>query len=70
MESFLAQFYDNKTPPKLILVSCSVANVDLLIDALTVKRGNKVEIIVPKRGERSELVLNAARNARESLARK
>ena len=70
MESFLAQFYDNKTPHKVILSTCYVANVDLLRYALTVKRGNKVEIIVPKRGERSELVLNAARNARESLARK
>ena len=70
MESFLAQFYDNKTPPKLILVSCTVSNLDLLVDALSSKRGNKVEIIQPKRGERAELVFNAERNARESLARK
>lgn len=70
IENFLAQFYDNKTPPKLILVSCPVSNVDLLEDAFTTKRGNKVEIIEPKRGERAELVFNAKRNARESLARK
>ena len=70
MESFLAQFYDNKTPPKLILVSNTVANADLLVDAFTTKRGTKVEIIEPQRGERAELVLNAHRNARESLARK
>ena len=70
IESFLAQFYDNKTPPKLILVSNTVANADLLLDAFTTKRGTKVEIIEPQRGERAELVLNAQRNARESLARK
>tara|TARA_R110002096_G_scaffold8802_8_gene35829 strand:- start:791 stop:2659 length:1869 start_codon:yes stop_codon:yes gene_type:complete len=70
MESFLAQFYDNKTPPKLILVSAEVANVDLLAEALTAKRGTKVEIIQPIRGERAELVMNAHRNAHESLARK
>jgi excinuclease ABC subunit C len=70
MESFLAQFYDNKTPPKLILVSTAVANTDLLTDAFTTKRGTKVEIVEPQRGERAELVLNAQRNARESLARK
>ena len=70
IESFLAQFYDNKTPPKLILVSNTVANADLLMDAFTTKRGTKVEIIEPQRGERAELVLNAQRNARESLARK
>jgi excinuclease ABC subunit C len=70
IESFLAQFYDNKTPPKLILVSNDAANADLLMDAFTTKRGTKVEIITPQRGERAELVLNAQRNARESLARK
>ena len=52
------------------MVSCTVSNLDLLVDALSSKRGNKVEIIQPKRGERAELVFNAERNARESLARK
>jgi excinuclease ABC subunit C len=70
MESFLAQFYDNKTPPKLVLVSNEVANTDLLVEALSAKRGTKVEIVEPQRGERAELVMNAQRNARESLARK
>lgn len=70
LESFIAQFYDNKPPPKLILVSSPVANVDLLTQALTTKRGTKVEIVEPIRGERAELIMNAHRNARESLARK
>ena len=70
MESFLTQFYDNKTPPKLILISAKVSNADLLTEALSAKRGTKVEIVEPQRGERAELVLNAHRNARESLARK
>ena len=70
MESFIAQFYDNKTPPKLVLISSIVANIDLLTDVLSSKRGSKVEIIEPKRGERAELIINALRNARESLARK
>jgi len=70
LENFIAQFYDNKMPPKLILVSNAVSNDDLLTAALTQKRGNKVEIVEPIRGERAELILNASRNARESLARK
>ena len=70
MESFIAQFYDNKTPPKLVLISSVVANIDLLTDVLSSKRGSKVEIIEPKRGERADLILNALRNAKESLARK
>jgi len=70
LESFIAQFYDNKTPPKLVLISSVVANIDLLTDVLSSKRGSKVEIIEPKRGERADLILNALRNAKESLARK
>jgi excinuclease ABC subunit C len=70
LEAFLAQFYDQKPPPRLILLSHPVENDDLLIDALSQKAGRKVEIAVPKRGEKAELVENAARNARESLGRR
>ncbi|GLQ35923.1 UvrABC system protein C [Amylibacter marinus] len=70
LENFIAQFYDNKTPPKLILVSGDISNEDLLLNALGDKRGSKVEIAHPKRGERAELVEGAHRNARETLARK
>ena len=38
--------------------------------ALSQKAGRKVEIAVPLRGEKAELVEGAARNARESLARR
>ncbi|MFV0492380.1 MAG: excinuclease ABC subunit UvrC [Pseudorhodobacter sp.] len=70
MEAFLAQFYDGKEPPRLLLLSHPVENEDLLVEALAAKIGRKVEIALPKRGEKAELVENAARNARESLARK
>jgi excinuclease ABC subunit C len=70
LEAFLAQFYDQKPPPRLILLSHPVENDDLLIDALSQKAGRKVDITVPKRGEKAELMENAARNARESLGRR
>ena len=70
MEAFLTQFYDDKEPPKLILLSNEVENPDLVAEALSERAGRKVEIAVPHRGETSELVENAARNARESLARR
>ena len=70
LEAFLAQFYDQKPPPRLILLSHPVENDDLLTDALSQKAGRKVEIAVPKRGEKAELVENAQRNARESLGRR
>ena len=68
--SFLAQFYDDKPPPKLILLSHRVEDQDLLSDALCVKAGYKVEISTPQRGEKKELVAHALTNAREALGRK
>lgn len=70
MEAFLTQFYDDKDPPRLILLSHPVDNPDLVTEALSARAGRKVEIAVPQRGEKAELVENAARNARESLARR
>ena len=70
LEAFLGQFYDDKTPPRLILLSHPIENADLMADLLSDRAGRKVDLAVPKRGEKAELVANAARNARESLARK
>lgn len=70
MEAFLTQFYDDKDPPRLILLSHPVDNPDLVAEALAIRAGRKVELAVPLRGEKAELVENAARNARESLARR
>ena len=68
--AFLAQFYDDKPPPRLILVSHDFGERALLAEALTTKSGRKVEVIAPQRGERKELVQHALANAREALARK
>jgi excinuclease ABC subunit C len=70
MEAFLAQFYDDKEPPRLVLLSHPVENEDLVVQLLSDRAGRKVELAVPQRGEKAELVENAARNARESLARR
>jgi excinuclease ABC subunit C len=68
--SFLAQFYDDKPPPKLILLSHEIEESALLADALAVKAGFKVEVSTPKRGEKKELITHALTNAREALGRK
>src|SRR5450432_1021401 len=70
LASFLAQFYDDKPPPKLILLSHAIEESDLLADALSVKAGFKVEVSTPKRGEKKELVAHALTNAREALGRR
>jgi excinuclease ABC subunit C len=68
--SFLAQFYDDKPPPKLILLSHAIEEGELLANALSIKAGYKVEVLTPRRGEKKELVAHALTNAREALGRK
>ncbi|SFR60318.1 Excinuclease ABC subunit C [Yoonia tamlensis] len=70
MEAFVGQFYANREPAKLVILSHGLDNDELMADALAEKAGRKVEVIIPQRGEKAELVHNALRNARESLARK
>ncbi|WP_126975438.1 excinuclease ABC subunit UvrC [Frigidibacter oleivorans] len=70
LQAFLAQFYDDKEPPRLILLSHPIEDADLMTDLLSQRAGRKVVLGVPQRGEKAELVENAARNARESLARR
>jgi excinuclease ABC subunit C len=70
LSAFLAQFYDDKPSPRCILVSHEIEERALLAEALSTKSGHKVEVSVPQRGERKELVDHALANAREALARK
>ena len=70
LEAFVGQFYDTREPPRQLILSNAVENPDLMADALGQKLGRKVELLVPQRGEKAELIDSALRNARESLARK
>ncbi|PRY75281.1 excinuclease ABC subunit C [Yoonia maritima] len=70
MEAFVGQFYAHRDPPKMVILSHGLDNDELMADALAEKAGRKVDVITPQRGEKAELVHNALRNARESLARK
>jgi len=67
---FLAQFYADKAIPKLILLSHKPDEYELLVEALSEKAGRRIEIAVPQRGEKSELVAHALQNAREALERR
>jgi excinuclease ABC subunit C len=68
--AFLAQFYDDKPPPRCIFVSHEILDRALLAEALSIKSGRKVEVAVPRRGEKRDLVDHALANAREALGRK
>jgi excinuclease ABC subunit C len=70
LSAFLAQFYDDKPPPRLVLISHAIDDRALLAEALCTKSGHKVEVSVPQRGEKKDLVEHALANAREALGRK
>ncbi|MBL8558337.1 MAG: excinuclease ABC subunit UvrC [Hyphomonadaceae bacterium] len=70
LDAFLAQFYDDKEPPSLILASHEPPGADLLEEAFALKAGRKVEIRRPERGEKREVMDQAILNAREALGRR
>jgi excinuclease ABC subunit C len=70
MGAFLAQFYDDREPPKLVLVNIEPTDQELLEQALCVRAECKVEIRRPERGEKREIVDAALLNAREALGRR
>ena len=69
LAAFLAQFYDDKPAPRLLLVSHAPEEAELLSEALALRAGHGVEIRAPQRGDKKQLVEQAVRNAREALAR-
>ena len=70
LESFVAQFYDDKPVPRLILLSHKVPNQELLADALSTKADRGIALRVPQRGSKTSLVEHALQNARDALGRK
>jgi excinuclease ABC subunit C len=70
LASVVTQFYDDKPPPRLVLLSHPVEEIELIAQALSARAGRKVEVANPKRGERHDLMTHAQRNAREALSRK
>ncbi len=70
LDAFLGQFYQDKPVPKLILLSHPLTEPELMMEALSLKAGRKVEIHCPKRGEKADVVAHALNNARSALGRR
>jgi excinuclease ABC subunit C len=70
LDAFIAQFYDDKPVPRLILLSSEIPNLALMEEALSLKAERKVEIRVPRRGDKTDLIEHALANAREALGRR
>jgi excinuclease ABC subunit C len=68
--AFLGQFYEDKPVPRLILTNVSPHEIELLAEAFSMKAERRVEIAIPRRGEKADLVSHALTNAREALGRK
>ena len=70
LASFLAQFYDDKPVPGLMLLSHEIEERDLAGGGAVDPCRPRIEIAVPQRGEKKLLVDHAVTNAREALGRK
>ena len=70
LSGFVSQFYDERDPPACVILSHDVEDAGLLAEALSQKAERRVELIVPQRGEKRDVMAQAMLNAREALARK
>ncbi|HWL46102.1 MAG TPA: excinuclease ABC subunit UvrC [Sphingomonadaceae bacterium] len=70
LASFLAQFYEEVPPARLVLLDRELPETTLIEEALTERAGRKVTLKVPRRGERRALLAQAQRNAVEALDRR
>src|SRR5262249_21743886 len=66
LSAFLAQFYDDKPCPRLILISHEIDDRELLEEALATKAGHKIEVTVPQRAEKTYLLDPSLSNSREA----
>ena len=70
LPAFISQFYDNKPPPKKVLINSTIKQKGLLEEALAIKAERKVHITMPQRGANLMLVEMVEKNAKEALERK
>lgn len=70
LEAFIGQFYQNRPPPKYILIGPKVPNQTLLAEALSVPAGHKVHLTAPTRGEKKKIIDHALTNAEAALKRR
>jgi excinuclease ABC subunit C len=70
LASFIGQFYDDKPPPPIVLVSHDLEEAALIAEALSIKAGHKVAVSRPERGPKRHVLDHALTNAREALARR
>ena len=68
--AFISQFYDTQAPPATLLLNEGVPDMALLAEALSIKVGRRVAILIPQRGEKRQAVRAGEDNAKAALARR
>jgi excinuclease ABC subunit C len=68
MTSFVKQYYDNATHfPRTLLLQHAIEDKEAILEWLKQKRGGTVDIVVPSRGLKRELVDIVVKNAEQGL---
>ena len=70
MSSFLMQFYENKSIPKLLIINADIKDKRLIEETLSKKEGHTISINSAKKGTKAKVIAMAEKNAKESLNRK
>jgi excinuclease ABC subunit C len=70
LAAFVAQFYEDKAPPPLVLLSHEVPEQELICEALAVRAGRRIDLATPQRGDKKRIVDHALANAREAHGRR
>ena len=70
LNSFISQFYENKSVPSSIIVSEEIKEKVLIEKTLTIKEGKQINISVAKKGSKLKVINQAIKNAKDSLNRK
>jgi excinuclease ABC subunit C len=70
LSAFVGQFYADKPAPKQIFLSHEIEGQELVANALAINNDRKIELLVPKRGGKRNLVEHALTNAKDALGRR
>ena len=70
LNSFVSQFYENKSVPKSIILSEKIKEKSLIEKTLSKKENKEISISVAKKGSKLKVINLAIKNAKDSLNRK
>jgi len=70
LNSFVSQFYENKSVPSSIILSTEIKEKNLIEKTLTKKENKQINISIAKKGSKLKVISQAIKNAKDSLNRK